>query len=189
MKKSILFFTACFFATCISLAGNNVESPKSGFSIIQNGPMIKILYKGSKASDVKVSILDSRSHKVFSEIFKRTDGFNRPYNMKDLPAGEYVVQVEDDNGVSTKNIVINEKNGKAFKVAKLFREEGKLLLTIGRYSKGFDLKIVDKTGKIVYSESKKLNDDFAQVYDIRKIKGEVTVIVNDCNGNEEKFQF
>jgi hypothetical protein len=189
MKKSILFLTACLFATCISLAGNNGESPESEFSIIQNGPVIKLLYKGSKASDVRVSILDSKSHQVFSEIFKHTNGFNRPYNMKDLPAGEYVVKVEDASGVSTQRIVISEKNSKAIKVAKLFSEEGKLLFTIGRYAKAFDLKIVDNTGETIYSEARKLKDDYAQVYDISRIKGEVTVIVKDCNGNEEKFHF
>jgi hypothetical protein len=191
MKKSILFVALCLFLTTISFAGKKKNAlPKSGFSIIQNGPVVKVLYKSNNAGNVNISILDSRNHKVFSETLRRTEGFSRPYNISNLPDGQYVVRIDDGAGSMSQVVSVEERRmSKTFKISKVFGVEDKILLTVGRYAKGFELKIVDKNGRTVYSEIKDLEGDFAQVYNLAALKGDVSVFITDNYGNEEKFVF
>jgi hypothetical protein len=190
MKKLILVSAVCLFIATLSFGGNDEKGIAPGFTVIQHGPVLKLLYKGTKSSKVKVSILDSKMHSVFSETMSNTEGFVRPYNLSKLPAGEYVIEVTDESGSSSKTVVVKKKKSeRSFKVSKVHGDKGKVLLTIGRLAGAYQIQIVDRHGEIVYKEQRHLNNDFAQVYDISSLKGDVTVIVNDSHGNQEKFEF
>jgi hypothetical protein len=191
MKKSILFLALCLFLTNISFAGKKRNAlPTSGFSIIQNGPVVKVLYKSNSAGNVRISIIDAHKHKVFSETLKHTESFSRPYNIGSLPHGQYVVTIDDGAGSLSQVVSVEEKTtSKTFKISKVFGVKDKVLLTVGRYAKGFELKIVDENGRTVYSEAKELNEDFAQVYNLAALKGDVSIFITDNYGNEEKFIF
>jgi hypothetical protein len=190
MKKFILVSAVCLFVTILSFGGNGDKVIAPGFSVIQHGPVLKVLYKGIKSNRVKVSILDSRMHSIFSETMMKTEGFTRPYNLSNLPEGEYTIEVTDESGSASKKVVLKrKKNEKSFKVSKVHGEDGKVLLTIGKLAQGFQIQIVDSHGDIIYKEERDLKGDFAQVYDISSLRGGATVIVSDSHGNYEKFEF
>lgn len=176
-------FTAVF-------AGNATDAPEPGFSILKNGSVIHLLYKSSTPSNVRVTIIDEKNNLVYTEVLKRIDGFNRPYNMNSLPLGKYTFEVEDYSGISRKNVVIGpKKNDMAVHVERVHGTEGKILLMVGKSSKGFTMRLEDKFGRKLYSESKTIDSDFASVYNFSKVRGEVSVVVTDFHGNETKFDF
>ena len=190
MKKSVLCSLLCVVISAATFAGNTNDAPVSGFSIIQNGSVLNVLYKSTASQNVKVSIFDSRNNLVYTEVLKRMDGFNRPYNMKDLPEGIYAVEVEDEFGISKKVVTIGSaKNAPAFHLERVHGTERKLLLTVAKSSKGFDLRIEDRYGNKLYSDNKILHGDFASVYNIAKVKGAVSIVITDFHGNEAKFDF
>jgi hypothetical protein len=95
----------------------------------------------------------------------------------------------DPSPTSSRGVAKKMKAEKAFHLSEVFGAKDKLLLTVGRFAKGFKIKILNDEGKIVYLETHNLEADFARVYDISALEGKVTVIVTDRSGNEEKFQF
>jgi hypothetical protein len=190
MKKSVLCSLLCVVFTAASFAGNTNDAPVSGFSIIQNGSVVNVLYKSIASQNVKVSIFDSRNNLVYTEVLKHRDGFSRPYNMKGLPEGIYAVEVEDEFGSSKKIVRIGAaKNAPAFHLERVHGTERKLLLTVGKWSKGFEILIEDKYGNDLYSDNKILHGDFATVYNISKVKGAVSIVITDFHGNKAKFDF
>lgn len=190
MKKSVLFFAVCLMTFTAVFAGNKSDAPESGFSILRNGSVFHLLYKANRQSDVRVSIIDDRKNLVYTEVLKRMDGFNRPYNLNGLPSGKYTFEVEDSSGISSKDVVIGgRKNELAFHVERVHGAEGKILLMVGKSSKGFSMHFEDKNGRKLYSEREIIDGDFARVYNFSKVKGEVSVVVSDFHGNEMKFDF
>jgi hypothetical protein len=190
MKKIILLSTLCLSLTAVSLAGKKSDAPDPGFSVIQNGPVLKVLYKGTKPCNVKVSILDSNMQRVFSESLRQTEGFARPYNIEQLPKGEYIVEVTDDSGATRQSVVINgKKSGKGFHIEKVHDSSDRYLFMAAKDAGSVQLQVVDRNGRTVYNESKTIKKDFAQVYNLSALKGEGYLLVKDANGNEQKVEF
>jgi hypothetical protein len=190
MKKIILLSALCLSLTAVSLAGEKSNAPDPGFAVIQNGPVLKVFYKGTKPCNVKISILDSNMQRVFSESLRQTAGFARPYNMEQLPQGEYVVEVTDDSGASRQTVVIpGKKTGKGFHIEKVHDSSDRYLLMAAKDVGAFEVKVVDRNGRTVYNESKNIKKDFAQVYNLSALRGEGFILIRDSNGNEQKVEF
>jgi hypothetical protein len=190
MKKIILLSALCLSLTAVSLAGKKSDAPDPGFAVIQNGPVLKVLYKGTKPCNVKISILDSNMQRVFSESLRQTEGFARPYNMEQLPEGKYVVEVTDDSGASRQSVVIpGKKTGKGFHIEKVHDSSDRYLFMAGKDAGAFEVRVVDRNGRTVYFESKNTGKDFAQVYNLSALRGEGFIQIRDSNGNEQKVEF
>lgn len=192
MKKTIILLSAlCVMLTSAAFATEDKNALQPEFGVIRNGQVIKVLYKNAKFSDVRVSIFDQNFRRVFSEVLKGTNGFGRPYDLSKLPKGVYVVELSNGTGVTSKAVVIEDdkKTSKSFKVARVFKKDGKVLVTVGRHAKRFQMKIVDDEGKVLYSEEKSIRNDFAKVYDVSSIDGTVTFHIKDEHGNVETVSF
>ena len=190
MKKSVLLIAVCLMTFTAVFASNTTDAPESGFSILKNGSIVHLLYKSSTPSNVRVTIIDEKNNLVYTEVLKRMDGFNRPYNMNTLPPGKYTFEVEDYTGITRKVVMIDgKKNEMALHVERVHGTEGKILVMAGKSSKGFTMHFEDKYGRKLYTERKILDGDFASVYNFSKVKGEVSVFITDFHGNEMKIDF
>ncbi len=189
MKKTFILLTAFVMLAGLSLA-SPVPDSETGFSVIQNGHLLQVVYKSRASDDVKVSIFNSKNQMVFNETLKGFDGFNRPYNFEHLTPGKYRIQLEDRTGRIAKIVEIPKyKKQRLFNLEPVHGEDGKFMLRVSEGSRGFSMTIFDKYGKELYHESKSLDGDFAKVYNFSKIRGEVSVVVADFNGNESKVIF
>jgi hypothetical protein len=189
MKKIFLLCVACLFTAGLSFAGLN-DTPESGFSLIRRGTIIKVLYKSDKISTVTVSIFDSNQKKIFSETLKNKKGFLRPYNLEKLAYGDYTVELSDGNSAYRDTVsLVKPQPGRTFKVTRVAGSLNKVMFTIGKNALGFNVKILDQKGSVIYKDDQMISEDFGQIFNLKRIKGEVSVIVTDAHGNSEKFVF
>jgi hypothetical protein len=189
MKKIFLLCAACFFATGLSFAGLN-DTPESGFSFIRRGSIVKVLYKSDKIRTVTVSIFDSNQKKIFSETLKNQKGFLRPYNLEKLACGDYTVELSDGDSVDRHTVrLVNPQPGRTFNVTRVAGSLDKVMFTIAKSALSFNVKILDQKGSVIYKDDQMISEDFGRIFNLERIKGEVSIIVTDAHGNSEKFVF
>ena len=183
MKKFFLMLMAATVVTFGAMASNK-PGAESGVAVVNNGTTVKLYYKGIAEGKVKVMILNEDQEVVFTEILKNTDGFVRPYNISSIPAGNYTIEVSDQNATYTEQITVG-REPKA-ELAKLFRvsgEDGKYLLTVPtREAKDISVRILADDA-VIYDEAVAISSDFAKIYNLKKVKGNLTFEVTDKKGN------
>lgn len=185
MKKTLSILAAItIFST--ALFANNIDKPNAatGMAIMKNGTTVKLFYKGTKQTDVKVSIYNAANTLVYSETIKNVDGFVRPYNFTNLEEGEYSIELLGENGRQVERVIY--KLGKVEKLANVMHvtgEPNKYILSVA--NKGQDvltIRIYGDKGVLLYSQTQNVNGDFAQVYNLDKYKGGLTFEVSDSKG-------
>ena len=185
MKKTFSILVLLITISSVGFA-RRLDNPALGMAVLQNGSTMKLLYRAEQFSDVKILILNERSEVVLSEKLKNTDGFLRPYNFSELPAGEYSFVVTDAAGSQTEKISYREKS-KTERIAKLMPVAGndkKLLLSVpNKQPDTITITILDEVDNILYSEEETISDDFAKVYNLESFEGKITFRVVDRKGN------
>lgn len=194
MKKILSITSIVLFSTAM-FAGGHDESPKSSSGIavmhgVEKG-LFKVYYKAAETNNVKVSILNAANKEVFSETIKKVDGFVRPYNFEKLAEGEYTIRIEDGNQVQLEKVNYNSGEvEKLVQLRKMTSEEGKFLLTAsGQGREQIVVNIYNDEQKIIYTETTAIESTYAQVYNLSKVKGDVSFEIVHANGKTEKLEF
>jgi hypothetical protein len=175
MKKISLLLTGVLFCTLVSARGTDETVNAISSVAVTNAfgsTLFKLYYKSIKQETVRVSISDEKGEMVFKETIKKVEGFMRPYNFEGLAEGQYFIQIEDESGKRVEKV--NYKSGKAeqlIHVQKLSNDENKYLLTIASAKEeNVFIKIYDVDGTLVHYEAQSIAGEFAQVYDLNKVK-------------------
>lgn len=139
---------------------------------------------------MNVSIYDASNKLVFSDRVRHTDGFTRPYNFSNLSEGDYTIAVEDGSGKTVEKINHrSNKQSKSFHVIRLTSQPGKYLITAaGKGKENVQINIFDE-GKLVHSQSKRTNGDFAQLYNLTKAKGALTFEITGEDGTTKSMTY
>jgi hypothetical protein len=193
MKKlltiaSVLFSTAMFAAG----TGNNYSASLSGAAVVKTtASTFKLYYKSEVSTDVKVSIYNEAKSLVYFEKIKNTSGFIRPYSLENMEEGNFTVTIEDHAGTTVQKIsTIPVDNSKLVNVLKLNNGEAKYLLTVGgKGEESILFNIYDGQHNLVHSEAKTVNGDFAQIYNLSKVKGTPSFEVLHQNGSLESIEY
>jgi hypothetical protein len=192
MKKIMTIAAGVLFSTVV-FAGGTDENPSSasGVAVLRNGEStFKLIYKGSKVSDVKITIADARNKLVFSETVRHVDGFLRPYNFSSLSEGEYTITITDESGKKVEKV--DYRSGQVTKLVNVKRvdNEGKYVLTAaGKGEERITVNIFDASDVLLYNESKSTKGDFAQVYNLSKIEGPLTFEIIHENGEAKRIKY
>jgi hypothetical protein len=191
--KKILTIVGVLFSTVMFAAGTG-DHPTSlaGAALIKtDGGTFKLLYKSETLTDVKVSIFDENARLVFSEKIRNTVGFARPYSLENLAQGNFTVIIDDHTGTTAQKIsTIPAKSSKLVNVLKLNNGQAKYLFSVGgRGDEKMVLNIYDGQGQLVHSEAKSISGDFAQVYNLSKVKGTPSFEVLHQNGSLESIAY
>ena len=183
MKKNFLILTAALLVTIGAVAGNN-PGAAAGVAVVNTGTTFKLYYKAASESNVKISIFNEEGKMVFTEVLKNIDGFVRPYNLSTAPAGEYTVEVSDQNTTHVEKIMIGEqREAKLASLNPVIGEDGKYLLTVpSTEAKDISIRIL-ADNKLVYDEVVAISSNFARIYNLQKVKGELTFEIKDQKGN------
>jgi len=189
MKKSFLILTAAVLVTFSALAGNT-PGTSAGVAVVNNGTTLKLYYKAASESNVKVSILNDEGKVVFSETLKNIDGFVRPYNLASIAEGEYTIEVTDQNTTHSEKVMIGQR--RKAELASLYRlqgEDGKYLLTVpSREAKDISVRIL-ADDKVIYDQVEAISSDFARIYNLKKVKGDLTFEIKDQKGNSTTVSY
>lgn len=171
----------------VVLAGGNPNpSESSTMAIVKSGDVVKVFYKNAETAKVKITIYDEDNKSVFAEEVKSRNGFIRPYNLADLPEGEYRVVMQDENekreeSISTIHdaVTVNERALAGF--VKLSKD--KLLVTLFSKSEN-DLRVTlfDNNRNILLSEHYNVNGEASKLFSLKNVSGAVVVEVTDKDG-------
>lgn len=176
-------------------AGGTDENPTSlsGAAVIKTTEStFKLIYKSETQSDVRISIFDAKNQLIFSERVRNTNGFARPYNFEELAKGEYTIAIEDASGRKIERISTGAgaTANKLVNVTKMSSEESKYLLTVGgKGEEALTLNIYDGSNALIHSESKSIKGDFAQLYNLSKVKGQPTFEVQHQDGTVQTLEY
>lgn len=185
MKQTISILLLLVTISSVGFA-RGTEKPTLGTAVLQNGSTVKLLYRADQLGDVKIQILNENNEVVLTDKVKNVDGFLRPYNFSELPAGEYSFVVTNVNGSQTEKIAYREAK-RTERIAKLMPVEGndkKLLLSVpNKQSDILTITILDDVDNILYSEKETISDDFAKVYNLESFTGKIRFHVVDSKGN------
>lgn len=186
MKKILSIFLVLLVAgSTVYARRTEVPTTSNGVEIIKTGSLVKVLYKASSASDVKVSIYNDAEKLVFQEVIKKVDGFIRPYNFSELPYGEYTIEVADANQRTVERVDYQKESVKHLaKVVRVKDSENKYLLMVpNKTSNKLTIRIYDAEGDLLHIEEKNTSTDFAGLYNLAGVKNKFYFLITDAEGN------
>jgi hypothetical protein len=188
IMKKILSILVVFTVLVSGVKANDIEKPNSeaGLAVLKSKTGFKLLYKGTKRNDVKVTIYNASGNTVHQETLRNTQSFSRPYNLQSLSDGAYTVEVRDANGTQLKTVEFSRKRDQLnAKLSAIPGVANKYVLRIPKKSglTGVSIKIFDAKGQLVYSGSENVESDFARVYDLSKVSGNFSIDISDGKGN------
>lgn len=182
MKKIFLVLMTVAIST-VAMATSDPSRSTNGMLVLREGSTFKLFYKAKEEGNVTVTIYDDENRVVFSESFKGSDGFIRPYNFEKLEQGKYTFELKDENGLKTQNIsyVSDSSDEKVAKVIQLPGTERYALLVPNNGSKSMSVDIYDRDGNSVYSRIQKIEGDYSKLFDLSGLDT-FTIVVSDSKG-------
>lgn len=183
MKKLIVMFGVLMIISRVAFAAGETTPKATSTSVSMKGEIVKIFYRSENSGKVKVTIYDATGKAVFTEEIKRKSSFIRPYNLENLPYGEYTVVLEDKNG-RTEEKVMYAKEIVSVQASIIHKKESRRAL-VTLFSTGeteVTYSVLDINNNVLYSKSEKVNGQAAMTFNLEKVKGSVTVQVADSNG-------
>jgi asparagine N-glycosylation enzyme membrane subunit Stt3 len=185
MKKISFALVGVLFSTLVFANGTDEPAIAKASVAVSNSAgssLFKVFYQAGLKSDVKISILDKSGNLIFTEKIKSTDGFLRPYNFENLKWGEYEIVIESNDGKKSQAVTYQgAKIEKYVNISKL-AEDGKYLLTArSKEIDNINVNIFNQHNELVFSEGKKVDGEFAQVLNLKKLKA-FTIEVTDSEG-------
>jgi len=187
MKTKVIIAALLTVISSASFATGEEKKEKKASATVevtrQNAHVFNLTYKGSNNDKVEVSIYNENNKVVFSEIIKKYDAFNRPYNLSKLPEGLYTVKVTDTNGTIVKEInhstsVENISTISMVKFDSVASDKYKLTI-INQGSKKAKITIFSGDNEVLYTSNQSINGNFATIFNLAQVKAKtVEVSVN-----------
>jgi hypothetical protein len=193
MKTKSFFIAALMVAGIVvgSVAGDHPGT--KGFAVLstKEAEVFKVVYNAENAGKVKLNLYDEKSTLIFSESIS-AGGFILPLNLQGLSYGKYTIEVIDANGkksetISYAPIVIPSY----FTVRKIANATSKYVISVSGVSQKetINVRIFDASNTLVHVEAKQISEDFAQVYNLKNLKGEVTFEISNGAGKTNVVSF
>jgi hypothetical protein len=178
MKRFLLMI-----ATALFVAGGALATPVNDLDVVNSGAVFKLYYKGAQ-KNVKVAIYDASGTLVFSESIRKPGNFVRPYNFSSLPEGEYTIEVRQGDIRQIEKV--SYKKGVAERyvsVRALKGPDNRFILSIpNQGEEKFSIRISDNTNAVLHDELYTVNGNFARIYKLDGVKGNVFIEVKDQKG-------
>lgn len=184
MKKILSLAIVLAVVVHVSAKGVEPESPR-GVSVIKNGAVVKLFYRGVQSGTVKVAIYNEKRIPVFRETLQHTEDFMRPYDFSALPEGNYTIALTDGNGTTVKTVTHKVSSGtRVAKLTRLGKQDHRYVLSVP--NQGTDvlkIRIFDRNNTMLYQETETVNGNFAKLYNLGERGGECFFVISDKNGN------
>lgn len=192
MKTKSLFFAVLVLMSAVAL-GAGKDEPRTGIAVIpvKGSEVFKLIYKGASAGKVKVSIYNQQAKLVFAETINAVSGFIYPLNFSGLAFGEYTIELVDAAGKKVEKVVYARQDYlKNVHISKISNAAGKYLLSVANTGNTpISVKIFDAKDNLIFSETKSIKGDFAQVYKLEDASARYTFQVSDTTGNTKTIGF
>lgn len=179
MKKTMKLF----LLGIILFSGNVQAGEKSGVEPAEssrlvaspNQSVVKLFYQGETKGKVIVRIFNEDNVLVHTDKIYNKNGFVRPYNFKELAAGNYRFEITDLEGKSEKllDYNLNKVRENPFIRASLTpveESEDKLKLNVlGLVDQVVFVRIFNDKRDEIYSETIDVRQSFSRVYNLENL--------------------
>jgi hypothetical protein len=189
MKNIFLIMIALVtFTGAVNARRKDDPKTSSGVSVLKSGAILKLFYKATGKSNVKVTIYDDRGAQVFTETIKHVSDFLRPYNFSALRKGDYSIELIDDSGKTVKTFSYNEesekKDDKQIYLRAYPKDKSKYILSVNSKQKDvLSIKIYNQAHEIVYKSTEQISGDFSKIYNPAKNVSNLTFEITDQAGH------
>ena len=152
-------------ASFTAQAGNDSGEKGASTSVVsvkQQGNVAYVRYAETPVKAVKVNIKDSEGRVIFQEKINATNSFVRPYNLNELAAGAYTVEVIADE-ITTSELTV--KYEAAAPVAGVYVStkavaNNQLAVVVNNVKAASVLYVYNQNGDVVYTQT--VTDNFAK---------------------------
>lgn len=161
-----------------------------GMSVIKNGALVKLFYRGEQSGKVKVTIYNEQGDIVFTETMQDMEQFMRPYNFKALAYGEYTIELSDESGIRFKKVphYLVKESPRPAHVTHLRSGENRYMLAVPNTGKdALTVRIYAENSRLVFEEKQAIRGDFAKVYNLNAIEGDYTFEIVDRDGRSNRI--
>lgn len=189
MKTKSLFFAVLIAVSASAFAGE--DEPGMTVVPVKGSEVFKVIYRGGSAGRVWLHVYDPQGNRIHSERIQGLNGFICPLNFKGLAPGSYRIEIIDEKVRYQEEISFRKPvREKSIHVSKLQGAEGKYLLAIANVrNEPIHVAIYDSGNRMIFSETRDLDADFAQVYRLPYPNRGYTFEISDKAGQRKHFSF
>lgn len=139
---------------------------------------------------VKLEVLDCEGHKLHQQYVMVKEDMQVPYDLSQLPAGEYQISIESNiKEPSAEKMIYKVETKEApaplplMAYGKSIDENSFRLAVIGLEEAGTKVEILDQNGRSIFSEKIDQAEAFSKVYHLKNLNiNEVSLKVTDATG-------
>ena len=188
MKKMLTLALALIVIGSVNANDVRTESPV-GMSVMKAGSVVKLFYKAGQVGTVKIAIYNQGGRIVFSETIRERDNFMRPYNFSALPAGDYTIELSDADGKRTQKITHATPSEKRIAhLSRLSQDGNTYLLAVPNEGEDeLTVRIFNESNALLYQDTEIVNGNFAKVYNLNKVNGNLTFEIVDRAGKVNRL--
>jgi hypothetical protein len=179
--KTLSIITIIIITTLTSFSATDPFEVKES----SKANVYSIQYQSAQKGKVEVSILNSESEIIFSEVITNLNTFVRPYNFSNLPEGIYIFMVEDESGQHMEEVIHSlEKPVNYAHVAPLPNQNNKYWLNVYSSAKEtVNVRILSQWGNLLFEQSVSVTGGYKVIYDLNKVKKNDQVIFEVTDGS------
>jgi hypothetical protein len=150
-------------------------------AIVKSTDGVRVFYKCSQVGKVKITIYNQRNAVVFSEEVK-SFGFVRPYNLNNLPEGEYRVVLEDERETTEEWVSTVKEIAKPL-IGIIRANENQFAVTFfSKAQNDVTVTVLDEERNILFSEEFNIEGRDTKLFNLKNLKGASQVEVTDKAG-------
>jgi len=190
MKTTLSIIGVLMLISSVVLAGGieNPTKPSSNVAIIKSNSGVKVIYKAEDACQVKISIYDNDNKEIFSEEVKAKASFMRPYNLDNMPEGDYRIVVKDADETS-ESIVNTSKSRESALIGLVRASDDRYLITLTSPVKtDIFLKLTDEFSNVIHTEKLAVDGNLSKLFNLKNVAGSVTAELTSEEGLSKTLQ-
>lgn len=163
-------------ATAFATGEEKDKNTTKKVAIMNNDPEhIKLVYLDEEQGQVKVSLKNESGQIIHKSTINNKEGFAQPYDMEQLPAGDYTFDVTIPNGSMVSETVtivkpskepnfvaniLNVDDKKKFRLAVMNKDESALPTSV---------KIYNEKGEVIHEEQVSNLYGFRKIFDLNSV--------------------
>jgi len=130
---------------------------------------VQIAYYGKSPEKVHVHIYNEKNQEVFKETINSKRGIKKPYNLRELPYGDYKFEVKVANEVTVHNISYEAPKypGNVVMLASACGQGKIKTMLMGPGQKDFKLRIYDEHNRLLFKQEIRQQGNYGKVINIQ----------------------
>jgi hypothetical protein len=171
-KMNTKKFASLLFAAMITISASAIASTSFSVTPSTTSSTYILNYKSNEIGKVKVSIFNSNSEMIFTEVLNNVGSFKRPYNFSELAQGNYTIVIEDKNGKQVENVSYRlNKTAPFINVKAVANAQNKYQVSVSNTGKEqVSVKIYDNANGLLHSDIIEVNGNYGVIYNLQNVK-------------------